>query len=242
MAGHLPGDPFWSEPEGEYLESATPPSRPLRVGFTTSAPADIDPDVEACVRGVASTLEELGHEVNEGTPDTSPFKSPLLVVITANTAVFPFSDATLLEPLNQYIVEAAKAISAAQYVQAVNLIRAHSRIVIDFWDHIDVLVTPTLTRPAPRNGELGADPTTAFDEYSDWLSFAYPYGCTGQPSITLPLGVSSQELPIGVQLVGPPLGEAVILSLAAQLEQTLPWQDRWPDRMRPTASGKTLSP
>jgi amidase len=226
MAGHLPGDPFWAEPEGRYAESLAPPGR-LRLSFTTST-ADVDPDVDACIRGVAATLEGLGHQVEEGGPETAPFKAPLLVVIMANTAALPFSDPTVLEPLNQYIVEAAKGISAAEYVQAVNLIRAHSRVVVAFWDHVDVLVTPTLTRPAPRNGELGRDAATAFDEYSDWLSFAYPYGCTGQPSITLPIGVSSGGLPIGVQLVGPPRGEAVILKLAAQLEEALPWRDRHP--------------
>jgi Asp-tRNA(Asn)/Glu-tRNA(Gln) amidotransferase A subunit family amidase len=99
-------------------------------------------------------------------------------------------------------------------------------------DDVDVPVTPTLTRPAPRNGELGADPATAFDEYSDWLSFAYPFGCTGQPSISLPLGLSSDGLPIGIQLVGPPRGDATILNLAAQLEEALPWRDRHPAQYR----------
>jgi amidase len=228
MVGHLPGDPFWSEPEGKYLDSVTPPSRPLRVGFTTSAETEVDSEVESCVREVVATLEELGHELEEGCPGTSAFKAPLLVVMMATTAALPFSDATVLEPLNQYIVEEAKELTAVQYVQAVNLIRAESRKVIAFWDEVDVLVTPTLTKPAPRNGELGGDPATAFDEYSDWLSFAYPYGCTGQPSITLPLGESSERLPIGVQLVGPPRGEAVMLGLAAQLEQALPWRERRP--------------
>ncbi len=229
MVGHLPGDPFWSEPEGNYLESLTPP-RVLRVRFTTSASAEVDPEVVACVGSVAAILEQLGHEVGEGAPDTTPFKAPLLVVITANTAGLPFSDASLLEPFNQYIVKASASLSAVDYVKAVNLIRAHSRVVVAFWDDVDVLVTPTLTRPAPLNGELGADPATAFDEYSDWLSFAYPYGCTGQPSITLPLGEDSRGLPIGVQLVGPPRGDAIILNLATQLEEALPWRDRRPTR------------
>jgi amidase len=227
MAGHLPGDPFWSEPEGTYLESVAP-ARTFRVSVTTSADAEVDPEVVACVQAVAATLEELGHEVGEGGPDTSAFKAPLLVVIMANTAALPFSDAGLLEPFNQYIVEASQGLSAVDYVRAVGSIRAQSRVVIGFWDRFDVLVTPTLTRPAPLNGELGADATTAFDEYSDWLSFAYPYGCTGQPSITLPLGESSDGLPIGVQLVGPPRGDATILNLAAQLEEALPWRDRRP--------------
>jgi amidase len=230
MAGHLPGDPFWSEPEGNYLDSITRPTLPLRVSFTTSSEAELDPDVDTCVRQTAAALEELGHAVDEGAPDTSEFKAPLLVVIMANTAALPFADASLLEPLNQYIVEGAKKLSAADYVQAVNRIRGLSRAVVAFWDDVDVLVTPTLTKPAPRNGELGADPATAFDEYSDWLSFAFPFGCTGQPSISLPLGLSSTGLPIGVQLVGPPRGEAVLLNLAAQLEHAMPWRDRHPDR------------
>jgi amidase len=228
MAGHLAGDPFWAEPEGSYLESVQPPSRPLRVSCTTAAATEVDREVEECVGSAAATLDELGHEVTEQGPDTSPFRSAVLVVMIANAAALPFADARLLEPLNQEIVKAAKRISGVQYVQAVNLIRAQSRKVIGFWDKVDVLITPTLTRPAPRNGELGADPTTAFDEYSDWLTFAYPYGCTGQPSITLPLGANSQGLPIGVQLVGPPRGEAIILSLAAQLEEALPWRNRRP--------------
>jgi amidase len=230
MVGHLPGDPFWSEPEGNYLDSITPPTLPLRVSFSTSSAAELDPDVDTCVRQTAAALEELGHAVDEGAPDTSEFKAPLLVVIMANTAALPFADASLLEPLNQYIVEGAKKLSAADYVRAVNRIRGLSRAVVAFWDDVDVLVTPTLTKPAPRNGELGADPATAFDEYSDWLSFAYPFGCTGQPSISLPLGISSTGLPIGVQLVGPPRGEAVLLNLAAQLEHAMPWRDRHPDR------------
>jgi amidase len=228
MAGHLPGDPFWWEPEGRYLDSIAPPTLPLRVSFTTSSAAELDEDVEACVRRTVAVLEELGHAVDEGAPDTSEFKAPLLVVIMANTAALPFGDASLLEPLNQYIVAGARELSAADYVQAVNRIRGLSRGVVAFWDDVDVLVTPTLTRPAPRNGELGADPSTAFDEYSDWLSFAYPFGCTGQPSISLPLGLSSAGLPIGVQLVGPPRGEATLLNLAAQLEQAMPWRDRHP--------------
>jgi amidase len=228
MVGHLAGDPFWAEPEGPYLESVQPPRRPLRVSFTTAAASEVDAEVEACVRSVATTLDELGHEVAEGGPDTSPFKSGFLVVMFANAAALPFGDVSLLEPLCQEIVKRAEGISAVQYVQAVNLIRAQSREVIGFWDKVDVLVTPMLSTPAPRNGELGADPTTAFDEYSDWLTFAYPYGCTGQPSVTLPLGTNSQALPIGVQLVGPPRGEAIILSLAAQLEEALPWRDRRP--------------
>jgi amidase/aspartyl-tRNA(Asn)/glutamyl-tRNA(Gln) amidotransferase subunit A len=104
----------------------------------------------------------------------------------------------------------------------------HSRFVVGFWDTHDVLITPTLPRTAPPLNTLGMNLTTAGDEYMDFVSFTFPFNCTGQPAISLPLGVDSAGLPIGVQLVGPPLGEAVILGLAAQLEQAMPWSGRSP--------------
>ncbi len=83
---------------------------------------------------------------------------------------------------------------------------------------MDVLLTPTLTYPAPRIGELGKDVATASEEFLDWLSFTHPFNCTGQPAISLPLSQSRSGLPIGVQLVGAPHDEHTILSLGAQLE------------------------
>jgi amidase len=81
-----------------------------------------------------------------------------------------------------------------------------------------VLLTPTLTYPAPKIGSLGQDVNTASGEFLDWLSFTHPFNCTGQPAMSLPLATSKAGLPIGVQLVGRPHDEYTILSLGAQLE------------------------
>jgi amidase/aspartyl-tRNA(Asn)/glutamyl-tRNA(Gln) amidotransferase subunit A len=100
--------------------------------------------------------------------------------------------------------------------------------VVAFWDSHDILLTPTLTHPAPRLNTMGIDPATAADEYLDWLTFTYPYNCTGQPAISLPLAMHSSGLPIGIQLVGAPRAEGVLLEVAAQLEEAMPWRDRRP--------------
>ena len=55
------------------------------------------------------------------------------------------------------------------------------------------------------------------------------FNVTGQPAISLPLSVSPDGLPIGVQLVGPPAGEELLLSLSAQVEAARPWADRRPE-------------
>jgi amidase len=61
-----------------------------------------------------------------------------------------------------------------------------------------------------------------------FVPFTPVWNVTGQPAISLPLHQSEEGLPIGVQLVGPPAGEELLLSLSAQIEQARPWADRRP--------------
>ncbi len=222
VAGHLPGDPYWAEPDPE----GRPP--PLRVAFTTGASAPVDPEVVSATAAAAEAVAALGHSVVEEGPDTTGFRDQMLVVVAAGMASLPLPPGAELDPLNTASIAAGNQLSAADYVRAVALIREHSRRVVAFWDTHDVLLTPTLTATAPRLGTLGAKLESAHEEYLDWLSFTYPYNCTGQPAISLPLGMSSTGLPIGVQLVGPPRGERTLLALAAQLESALPWSGRRP--------------
>lgn len=228
MSGHLPGDAYWADQNERFAASAQPTKRKLRVGFTTTCGAKVHADVAASVRDIARLLEGLGHDVTEGGPDVEPFHTPFQLIVVSGLGSLPIPDESKLDPFNQLGLALAKQLTAVDYVRAVDAIRMHSRQVVAFWDTHDVLMTPTLPTTAPRLNTLGAQLATAGDEYMDFVSFTYPYNCTGQPAISLPLGMDSQGLPIGVQLVGPPRGEAVILALAAELEQARPWSDRRP--------------
>jgi len=225
MAGHLAGDPFWADIDLE------PRPSPLRVGFaTTAAGTAVDPEVASAVRAAAAASERFGCIVSEAAPDLSDFRAPMMIVVAAGIASLPIpaSSRHLLDPINQLAIAAGEQVTAPQYLLAVAAIRASSRRVVAFWDDHDILLTPTLTRPAPRLQTMGVELATAHDEHLDWLSFTYPFNCTGQPAISLPLAMSAAGLPIGVQLVGPPRGERTILRLAAALEEALPWRHRRP--------------
>jgi Asp-tRNA(Asn)/Glu-tRNA(Gln) amidotransferase A subunit family amidase len=228
MAGHLPGDAYWADLNGRFVVHALPIERRLRIGFTVASGAKVEDDVKACVREVAKLLDGLGHNVAEEGPDTEPFRGPFQLIVVSGIGSLPIADESLLDPFNVQALTFGKQLTAVDYVRAVDAIRMHSRFVVGFWDTHDVLITPTLPRTAPPLNTLGMNLTTAGDEYMDFVSFTYPWNCTGQPAISLPLGVDSAGLPIGVQLVGPPRGEAVILGLAAQLEQAKPWSGRRP--------------
>lgn len=232
MAGHLAGDPFWADRDPSYAAHLHEPARPLRIGFTTTAgEIPVEAETAEATRRVAALCAELGHRVEERGPDTSPLRNVFMVVPPVGVASLPISEPSRLEPANRKMLEIAAGIPGGVYQQAITMIRMLSRQVVGFWDSHDILLTPTLTRPAPRLNTLGLDVDGAADEYLDWLSFTYPYNCTGQPAISLPLAVHSGGLPIGVQLVGAPRAEGLLLQLAIQLEQALPWRERRPPQL-----------
>jgi amidase len=228
IAGHLPGDPYWADTGGSFLEAARRERGPLRIGVQVSADTPVHPELVDLVRETAGRLEALGHRLEEAGPDTRAFRKAQETIVAAGTASYDISDTSVLDPLNAWLIEESRKLSAADYVRAVNTVRTQSRLVVAFWDGHDVLLTPTLTQPPVEVGRFAGDPRRAMAEGFDWLAFTYPYNCTGQPAISLPLGVSSQGLPLGVQLVGPPRGEELILSVAAQLEKDRPWSGRRP--------------
>jgi len=218
MAGHLPGDPYWSETTQAFLPAAQRDPDRLRVGVMVRASAPVDPEVVGAVQRVATALERMGHHVEEVDLNLSGFRSAIQMFAIIAVAALPISDITVLDPLNRRKFEVAPRYTAVQYLQTLNGMHAAARKLVAAWDTMDVLLTPTLTYPAPLLGELGADPERASDEFLDWLSFTHPFNCTGQPAISLPLARSQSGLPMGIQLVGRPRDDYTILSLAAQLE------------------------
>lgn len=230
MAGHLAGDPYWAAPPTQSFLTATneSPARTLRIAFTADADVAVDPEIATHVSDIAALCEQIGHRVEECGPKTQSLREPQTVIFAASMAAQPVSDRSLLDPANAVAAEFGDGVSAADYVRAVDGLHAESRKVIAFWEEYDVLITPTFPRTAPRLGEMGADPSTAGHEHLDWLTFTYPANCTGQPAISLPLATHSNGLPVGIQLVGPPQGEAMIIALSAQLEAARPWVLRPP--------------
>jgi len=221
MAGHLPGDPYWAETTRAFLPAAVQEPEMLRIGWTVDAPAPVDTEVRAAVEVVAGTLERLGHQVTRVSPDLNQFRDIIQLLAVTSVGTLPITRPDLLDPLNRLMFETAPKATAVEYLRALTELHVRSRRLVAAWDQIDVLLTPTLTYPAPRIGTLGQNPETAGEEFRDWLSFTYPFNCTGQPAISLPLARSASGLPIGIQLVGRPRDEYTILSLGAQLEAAL---------------------
>src|SRR5262249_13941410 len=106
-----------------------------------------------------------------------------------------------------------------------------ARALVTELDPYDVVLTPGLAQRPPAVGALdadGDDPLATFaaaDRFSPFTAWA---NATGLPALMLPLAHGDDGLPTGVQLIGRPAREDVLLSLGAQLERARPWDWRTP--------------
>jgi amidase len=105
------------------------------------------------------------------------------------------------------------------------------RINALFDDH-DLLITPTTgNAPGPIGQFEGKGALKTFLGGFPWVGYTPVWNVTGQPAAAVPIGFDATGLPTSAQLVAPPDGEAVILGLAAEIEQARPWAGRRPEAM-----------
>ncbi len=125
--------------------------------------------------------------------------------------------------------EAGAGIDVGSYLNALKKMQAWSRRTIAWWldDGFDVLLTPTCAEPPPLLGDL-IDPASGGARLLPFALFCAPFNVSGQPAMSVPLGMSPAGLPIGVQLVAAPYREDLLIRLAAQIEDAAPWIGRRP--------------
>ncbi len=246
LAGYEPGDAFIvPPPSAPFAQAAERAPGRLRIGFALESPngVPVDPDVQQAVRDAADLLTELGHDVTEAQPQVDPehYIENFVKVWIGGTGDELHTLSELrgepirddeLEPLTRQMRELADSMTATDYLIALDYLRRIAREIVRWWNDYDVLVTPTLAKPAIEIGSLlpgdGEEPITYLMNSATWVPFTPVWNVTGQPAMSLPLGRSGGGLPIGVQFVGAPAAEETLISLAAEVEQARPWADRRP--------------
>ncbi|MDX6285857.1 MAG: amidase [Frankiales bacterium] len=236
-SGPMPGDATWLPlTSGRFVDATRRDPGRLRVGrhlVPTLADVEPHPDVIAAYEAVSSQLTELGHEVVDVAP---PFGREVIAdfeTVWAKWAAsipIPADREHRLTALTRWLQERGAKVSAADYVRALGRLQLASRAAISAAAAYDVVLVPTLADLPKRVGELrdDDDPAADFAAQERFNPYSAAYNMTGQPAITVPLHWTAAGVPVGVQLVGAPAGEAVLLTLAAQLEEARPWRDRTP--------------
>jgi amidase len=238
-----PGDPYWAErSDRPFAEEVGADVGVLRVAFTTQAIASdaIDPLCAEAVRDAARVCQDLGHRVEEIVLDWEyePVREAGGLIIAANIATLLNNEAGRrgreigedeIDAYTLALYQRGREIHASDYIRALQTAHAFGRQAARTFQGFDVLLTSTLGCPPPPIGWLrGGGPAEYAKRLFHFMPNTQAFNITGQPAMTVPLSRTSEGLPLGVQFVGQPAGEAVLFRLAAQLEQARPWAFRWP--------------
>jgi amidase len=248
LAGTMPGDTFVAHPPlRPYRKEVGAPTGTLRIGLMTAAPGGTfqpHPDCTAAAIVAAETLAALGHRIEETHPDalddallghhfTVMYATHIARTIDqiGELTGGPFTEAEL-DAVNWTMKTLGDATTAPQYHATVDWLYEFTRRIAEWHaGGFDLLLTPTISEPPPRLGELIPTPQNALAvgmRASQIACWTLPFNLTGQPAISLPLHWNDAGLPIGVQLVATHGREDLLLRVAAALEAAMPWCHQQP--------------
>jgi amidase len=246
MAGYELGDATWApEPAEPYADACARAPGRRRIGLALNPAldgAELDPVCDAAARDAAALLESLGHDVEEVRPPWSGLDllpdftrafGPLISQTTQIAARLAGREPTPddVEPLTWAVWESSRSHDTLSLLSAQTRLEHISRRIITHLADYDAVITPTLAMRPVKTGEIhgrGPEPWAHYRRSGYFTPYTAIVNCTGLPAISLPLYHGDDGLPTGVQLIGRPIREDVILALATQLEQALPWVQRRP--------------
>ncbi len=226
-----------------FRQALSAPVAPLRIGLALASPGGSQPqdEIGAVVDEVAAWLSRAGHRLQ-------PFHYPAeadvgeqagLIWMTAIAEEIDYWTARVghapkpseLEALTRASLDVGRRATAIDYVKARRRMSQATREMARAFEGIDILLLPTTASLPPKTGEI--DGRTAAFDLDRWNEQSYrfaPYtelfNVTGQPAISVPLGMSASGLPIGVQFAAALGNDARLLNLAAWCERERPWASR----------------
>ena len=216
----------------------------LRIAFNLRRPDGSLPDesVQQAIRASAKLCESLGHNVVEAAPQIDPAQlgEAQLVVSGAyvSLAIKQRGEAlgreiqqSEVENITWLVSEIAAGRSTTDYARCVQYIHKTGRVMAEFMNGFDVYLCPVLGTPPPKLGVLDMM-TEDVGSYMENLTRIMPYtglfNQTGQPSMSVPLHWTNDDVPIGSMFTGRFGDDSTLFQLAAQLEEVKPWRERRP--------------
>ncbi len=245
VSGARPGDPYTAPPLVRPLKESLDAGARLKIGIMTHGPRQqaVDPECARAAEIAARALGALGHRVEPGFPraldDSSGIQAFVTVVAASVARALEAWGQTIgrtlgpedVEPLTWALAQSARSRGVTDYIAAVEASHRHGRALAAWWsdEGFDLLLTPTCAAPPPRVGELEQsreEPFTPFIKAAPYGVFTSAFNQSGQPAISLPVHRTPSGLPVGAQLVAAYGREDILLSVAAELEQALGWDEQ----------------
>jgi Asp-tRNA(Asn)/Glu-tRNA(Gln) amidotransferase A subunit family amidase len=235
IAGHDPRDPTSStEPVGDVAALLGQDVSGVRVGMPSEHFFDdLDSEVGEALSTAAGVLEGLGAAIDEVSVPAFEGSFDVAGTIMLAEAAEVHAENLRDRPdefgpdLRSRLEQGAKT-SAIDYIRAQRARRELTGQVDEVLRQVDILLTPTIPIPAPTIEDETAVAASDSPPPSPLSRLTRPFNLCGVPTITVPCGLTTQGLPVGMQLAGRPFDEAIVLRVAHAYEQSTDWHKRRP--------------
>jgi amidase len=229
MVGEEPGDPVSLPRDGtSYLEAARSAWKPRRVAISRDlGVTPVDPEVADIVMAAGRRFAGAGVIVEEAHPDLSEAHECFQTLRALGYAISlkPLLEAhrDKLKPEVVWNIEKGLSLDVNAIVKAEMQRAAMFKRTLEFFDTYDLLLCPaTIVPPYPIEQRYVAECAgVKFDNYIQWLAIVFAITIVACPAISIPAGFTRENLPVGIQIVAGPRGEARLLAGAKLLESIL---------------------
>jgi amidase len=241
MSGEHPADPL-SLPAlpASFLSAARSGKGPKRIAYSPDLGiTPVDPEVAGITRKAAERFAEAGAIVEEAHPDLREAHECFHVLrafdFAVSKAALLRSKRDQLKPEVIWNIEEGLKLTVEQLERAEGQRVAMAARMLEFFRTYDLLLAPaTIVAPFPVGNRYVAECAgTKFDNYVQWLAIVYAITLTCCPALSLPCGFTASGLPVGLQMVASPRGEAQLLAGAKVLEDILGVRGTTPIDPRP---------
>ena len=237
-SGPEKGAPYRSAyQEKSFLEQINIEPGNLKIGYLEDSSISVDEDVKEVMNSTIDLCQKLGHSVESTKINFSSEEISLAIItiISSNVsyAVKSQSDQTGREVSNEYfenvtlqMAENGNNFSASDYVNAIKINHRLGQELEKMFDQYDVLLSPVLASPPVKIGTIDMntnDMKTYVERLTKYSPFTGIFNQSGQPSMSVPLFRTKDNLPVGSMFSAAFGNENLLFSLAGQLEQAKPW-------------------
>ena len=225
-AGFDPGDPLSFPHQGEsFVEALSAPSLPKRVAFSPDlGVVPMETEIAEICGAAAERFRDIGADVNHVCPDFSgaveSFQTLRGVLIAQMMESILAEHRDQIAPEIIWNIEKGLAVTNSELLAAERVRSGLYREMEKFFGEYDLLLCPAVSVPPfPKSQRyvetINGQPTQT---YIDWIAITFAITMTSCPALSLPIGFTQAGLPVGLQVIGPPRGEASLLRACHRME------------------------
>src|ERR1051326_2386316 len=200
----------------------------LRLGVARDYWNEVDEEIKRAVDSAVSELARITSGVQEVTLSTGADRTLVRCEPYAYHQKYLPQSEKDYDPETLRRIRTGSDVTAMQYIHGQRELLLQRREILQLFDSIDLILTPTTPMLAPTLGDLQAAPDQLRNKELIMLRNTRPFNVYGLPAISLNCGFSKSGLPIGLQITGAPGAEGAVLALAHSYQKQTDWHRQKP--------------